>query len=493
MSCSETRGVNHIQIREAEMNSHGRAKMRSISCIFSIVAVLAVILAPGFAGADSNILFIMDASGSMNDRMGNELKITVAKRVLSDLLKELPAEAKVGLMAYGHTISKERATACTDISVISPVGSEAPSAIAEKVGGLRAMGMTPIAKALGMAISAFKNVKGEDNHIILISDGLETCGGDPCRAAKRLTEANIKARVHVIGFDVSAAAQKELACIPKMGNGRYFSANNVEELKLAIAEAKKVTKVDAVVEAPKVIETPEPPKPVKPKVKELKEVWRDDFEGQDLADDWEILHPDPDNFIVEDGKLLMISSAVSNFAAENIPNLFRLDKDMPKGDWVLTAKLDIDFQTRHDRIFFGLYADKANYMVSVMSVGFGGCAPGASYHFHLYVTPTKVINGKVTQTPQEAWRIGRCDGGKVNDLMAKGQPYLLRIVKKGRMYTSSMKMEGEKDPKWIELKGLKLLRSKGKIAIGAYRSGKEAGEVTIEVDWIKLEAPADSE
>ena len=77
--------------------------------------------------------------------------------------------------------------------------------------------------------------------------------------------------------------------------------------------------------------------------------------------------------------------------------------------------------------------------------------------------------------------------------MAKGQPYLLRIVKKGRMYTSSMKMEGEKDPKWIELKGLKLLRSKGKIAIGAYRSGKEAGEVTIEVDWIKLEAPADRE
>ena len=87
------------------------AKMRPTIYLFLMFIVFGVVFAPGFAGANSNILFIMDASDSMNEKIGNELKITVAKRVLSDLLKELPSKAKVGLMAYGHTISRERASA----------------------------------------------------------------------------------------------------------------------------------------------------------------------------------------------------------------------------------------------------------------------------------------------------------------------------------------------------------------------------------------------
>lgn len=464
------------------------------TCLITLCLTFATLLTISHAAAGSNIVFIMDASGSMDGRIGNEKKMTAAKRVLSDLLNELPADAQVGLMAYGHTVSKEKAGACEDIAILSPIGQETPQALAQKVNSLQPMGMTPIAATLVKSVEAFKGAKGGNNHVVLISDGLETCGKDPCRAAKALTDANINARVHVVGFDVGAKEAAELACIPKMGNGRYFRANNTEELKLAIAEVKKETEVVEVIEAieePKVEESP--PEPPQPKAPEFKEVWRDDFDGEDLADNWEILHPDPDGFIVEDGKLLVISSTVSNFADENIPNLFRLDKDMPKGDWVLTAKLDIDFQTGHDRVFLGLYEDKANYLVSLLSFTAGQCVSGGSYRLHLNMTPTKVISGKITGSPQEAWSIPRCDKGLTNDLMAKGQPYLLRIEKKGRMYTTSIKLEGDEKPQWVTFTGLKLLRSNGNIALGAYRTGKAPGEVTINVDWIKLEAAQESE
>jgi len=462
------------------------------TCLTALCFTLATLLTAGYAMATSNIVFILDASGSMNGRIGNETKMTAAKRVLSDLLMELPADAQVGLMAYGHTVSKEKAGACEDIAILSPIGQETPQALAQKVNALQPMGMTPIASSLIRSVEAFKGVQGGNNHVVLISDGLETCGRDPCGAAKALTEANIQAKVHVVGFDVGAKEAAELACIPKMGNGKYFRANNIEELKLAIAEIKIVTEVAEVIEEPKVEEPPK--KKEEPKPTEYEEVWRDDFDGEELADHWAILQPDPDSFIVEEGKLLMISSTVSNFAKKNIPNIFRLDKDLPKGDWAITAKLDIDFQHRHDRIFFGLHADKDNYLVSILSYSAGQCAPGGSKSLHVNVTPTKVLGGKHTGSPQGAWTTKYCGKpGTHGELIAKGQPYLLRIVKKGRMYTTSIKMEGDEKPKWVEFSGLKLLRPKGSIAIGAYRSHKASGEVTVTVDWIKLEVAKESE
>lgn len=471
------------------MKNNGSAKIRSIICLFSMVAALGFFLAPGSAGADSNILFILDASGSMNEKLGKELKITVAKRVLSDLLKELPEDAKVGLMAYGHTISKEKAAACTDISVLSPVGAEAPGALAQKVGGLRAMGMTPIAKSLGMAVSAFKNVKGQNNHVILISDGLETCGGDPCAAAKRLTEANIQAKVHVIGFDVSAAAQKELACIPKMGNGRYFSANNTEELRLAIAEVKKETEAAEVPVVPEVVEPPIEPEI--PRAPVYKEFWRDDFDGDDLADHWEIINPDPDAFILENGTLLLLGSKKGGMANPKIPNLFKLTKELPKSDWIATIKLTGEFQTGVEDFWFGLYNDHENFVAGQFWV-----KANKFFGHNLGQNMQKMTKGKVTtDTGATHFKLGCnvCGPDRTFKIFLDThvkQPIYMRLKKEGRSFIFDMRFADEKNddgsPKWRASQKLTMLRAPKNLSLVGSQFDKTSSETLFHIDWIKL-------
>ena len=63
------------------------------------------------------------------------------------------------------------------------------------------------------------------------------------------------------------------------------------------------------------------------------EIFRDDFDGEVLDEHWEVLNPKPDTYIVEDGKLLVVFQDEATLAAGDIPNMFRLNADLPKGDW----------------------------------------------------------------------------------------------------------------------------------------------------------------
>ena len=58
-----------------------------------------------------------------------------------------------------------------------------------------------------------------------------------------------------------------------------------------------------------------------------------------------MLNPDPDAFLVEDGKLLLLANRRGDLAQNSVPNTLRIDKPLPEGDWTLTAQLNIEFQT----------------------------------------------------------------------------------------------------------------------------------------------------
>jgi Ca-activated chloride channel family protein len=489
-----------------------------------LCSTFAILLTSGYALAASNIVFIMDASGSMNGKIGNEMKMTVAKRVMSDLLNEIPQDAKVGLMAYGHTVSKERAGACEDIAILSSIGQASPHDLVKKVNGLKPMGMTPIASTLKKSVEAFKGAQGGENHVVLISDGLETCGKDPCGAAKALTAAGINARVHVVGFDVGAREAKELACIPKMGNGKYFRANNTEELKQAIAEVKQVTHVAEVVqpppvkpppvvetlppiEEPKVINAPQvaqaPPAP-----KEYKEIWRDDFDGDELADHWEVINPDPDSFIVENGVLIMVASEAQPIQQnDKISNILRLNKPLPKGDWTATMSFIPELSTLRERYILGLYTDKDKMLTAT-----AGNIQHCCNYFSSFVSANKLSKGKntgftvpVLNSPSGMPSIG----GSIATVSAWTKKNLqriqVRIEKKGRAYVVSSKVEGEittaggKKPEWVFAQKLTSLRPPGKSLAIAFTQEKfthnsyqiKGGESIMTIEWVKIEAPAE--
>lgn len=438
---------------------------------FKIAAVAgAIALAVPTTGfAESNMLFILDGSNSMWGQVDGVAKIETAKDVLGSLLTDLPPDTKVGLMAYGHRVEGD----CNDVETLAGIGSEPAAAINAKVQAIIPKGKTPIAYSLQQSAANFAGLEEENNHIVLISDGIESCGGDPCSEAAALVSKGIQVKVHVVGFDVSSDARAQLECIAEAGGGRYFDAGNTETFREAIEEVQQVAQA-----APEPEVSQAAPEP------EIIEFFRDDFDGEDLADHWDIENPDPDSFIAEDGILLAISSTPANLAQGNVRNLFRLNKTLPNGDWTATAKIDVEFQSLNDRVFFGLYQDEKNYLTNALSLGYDGNWA----HFILNVSADKVLKGAITTSSTRVWTTER--GG---DLAAvgKGQPYLLRLEKKGREYTGSIKLEGTEEPQWILLPSLRLLRSKGDLAIGVFQTPGGTGEVALMVDWVKIEVPGE--
>ncbi|MGY0798872.1 VWA domain-containing protein [Lysobacter sp. A286] len=183
----------------------------------------------------SNLLFILDASGSMWGRVDGEPKIVVAKEVMSSLVRQLPADAKVGLTAYGH----RRKGDCMDIESLVALGPLDRDAMIKQIEGLNAKGMTPLTASVKQAIEQLRQAE-QSASVVLVSDGLESCGGDPCEAVRAAKQSGVDFKLHVVGFDLGDTDTEQLQCMAEAGGGRFFSASNADELAGALDEAVQV-------------------------------------------------------------------------------------------------------------------------------------------------------------------------------------------------------------------------------------------------------------
>lgn len=205
------------------------------------------LLSAGAAPAKTvNIEYILDASGSMLEKLGGEMKIDIAKRTLSELVARLPRgsteiELNVGLRIYGHqTIAGETdEDRCRDTALEIPVKGVEAEAIKNRVAAINARGWTPIAYSLRQAENDFAPGPENDNIIILVSDGKETCGGDPCAVARELRQAGIEVKIHVVGFDIKPDERAQLECIARVTGGKYFDAATAAELSRVLTEVQE--------------------------------------------------------------------------------------------------------------------------------------------------------------------------------------------------------------------------------------------------------------
>ncbi|MFH0782315.1 MAG: VWA domain-containing protein [Pseudomonadota bacterium] len=184
------------------------------------------------ATPSGNLVFILDASGSMGAQIQGKMKIDIAKQVLVDLIKDLPSGVNVGLVAYGH---RQKAD-CNDVEELAPLEPLDRESLATKIKALDHMGKTPLTLSVKIVAESLRTLEDETT-IILVSDGEETCEGDPCAMVKELKASGIKFVMHVIGFDVTDKEKAQLSCLAEAGGGSYFTAKNAGELTSA---AKKV-------------------------------------------------------------------------------------------------------------------------------------------------------------------------------------------------------------------------------------------------------------
>ena len=188
-----------------------------------------------------NVELILDVSGSMAQALDTgETRMDAAKRVLGGVVAAIPERAgvNVGLRIYGHegdNSEASRAVSCASSELVVPVEGVEKADLEDAIAALQPTGWTPIALSLERAAEDFPDA-GDDttNAIVLVTDGLETCGGDPAAVAGRLRQGDGAIATHVIGFALTGEEQQLLAGIAEAGEGQLLGAQNADELGAAL-------------------------------------------------------------------------------------------------------------------------------------------------------------------------------------------------------------------------------------------------------------------
>ena len=181
----------------------------------------------------TRILFIFDASNSMNGVWEAKPKIDVATRLLSqalDSLRNVP-DLQIGLRVYGHEKNYLHGQDCDDTQLKVPLGFNKVGAIKSSLKSLKPKGTTPIAATLEKAGGDFPDCPRGDcrNIIILITDGIEECNGDPCAVSMALQKRGIVLKPFVIGIGLDLEFRESFECM-----GSFYDATNEKSFTNAL-------------------------------------------------------------------------------------------------------------------------------------------------------------------------------------------------------------------------------------------------------------------
>lgn len=191
----------------------------------------------------TRILFVLDASGSMYASMDKDNRINVAKRILTKLMDSLERakDVEVALRVYGHNSPPARHD-CKDTKLEVPFSANNHAAIKREVAKITPKGTTLIAQSLQQAAYDFPKEPNVRNVIVLITDGIEECDGDPCAVSEALQSSGVILRPFIVGIGGTEDFRKAFECV-----GRYYDANTEADfdnvLNVVVSQAMNNTTV----------------------------------------------------------------------------------------------------------------------------------------------------------------------------------------------------------------------------------------------------------
>lgn len=219
-------GISGAQLFASAINV---SAARACLAPFDLVAPMLSIESTATA-VTSAIVLAVDSSGSMAGAVGGEPKIAAARNAARSFLQDLPANARVGLVVFGHKGNNRPAgkpASCAGVDAAYPLGVADPERLQQSVSELVATGWTPLASAIRVAGAQFgREPDATDRVVYVVSDGAETCDGNPVAEAKRLRASGTRAVVNIIGFDVPATERAALREVAEAGGGEYLDAAN---------------------------------------------------------------------------------------------------------------------------------------------------------------------------------------------------------------------------------------------------------------------------
>lgn len=171
----------------------------------------------------TRILFLLDASKSMSGTWQGEKKYLIARDVLTNILDSLESKenVQVALRVYGH-LKHYPPQDCNDTRLEVAFGPDSFVKIKNRLKYIKPKGTSPIASSLSRTRTDFPDCDNCRNIIILITDGIEECGGDICQVSAELQKSGIILKPFIVGIGQDTKESFECA-------GTYFNAADKDQ------------------------------------------------------------------------------------------------------------------------------------------------------------------------------------------------------------------------------------------------------------------------
>lgn len=183
---------------------------------------------------------ILDASWSMVKPLNGTPRIDIARNTMNGIVNSvIPDGSSVALRAYGNV---EGNLSCrTDLMVpLSPLDRATMTAtIADIEPQFDAN--TAIAASLDQVPSDMADATGKVI-VVLLTDGQETCNGDPAASIQALIDQGFDVRVDIVGLDIAdPALQAEFRRWADITGGQYYGAASSDSLISALSRSLGIT------------------------------------------------------------------------------------------------------------------------------------------------------------------------------------------------------------------------------------------------------------
>ena len=190
--------------------------------------------------SDEETLIIFDSSISMRSNFYGEPKYLSAVSAAKNVLDQLPPSKKIGLRIIGLTldssllsIAKNPSDICKTTQLVVPIRPNNIGYIKNSLDTLMPLGTTPLTYTLETSINYDFTRFATLKHIILITDGGESCNGDPCKFIKEITRERNDIKIDIMAIAVSKDDYIQLKCLSDYTNGKILKIGNPSDFQPA--------------------------------------------------------------------------------------------------------------------------------------------------------------------------------------------------------------------------------------------------------------------
>jgi Ca-activated chloride channel family protein len=175
------------------------------------------------------VVVAIDGSGSMAGRIGGQTKLDLAREAATRFVDGLPSSVEASLLVFGQQGDNSeagKAKSCAGVDLLAPMSNDR-ARLGAAVSRLRAVGWTPLAAGLARAEALLARSPTEGEQVIyIVSDGEETCGGDPVAIARRINSGKTRAIINIIGFGLPSSEAVALKAVSDAGGGSFVNVNS---------------------------------------------------------------------------------------------------------------------------------------------------------------------------------------------------------------------------------------------------------------------------